>query len=177
MMEPVRRQLSLLLSAYGYNLYDKKNRARADDLLVREKAAAALAEATTALATLRTAYRRRFIPPPTREHPDPPSDRMAHLREMAEVQERLSTLETHIRSMPVPTQDHVWEQFRREKVLLDELLTHDLGLIEPSQELLERVQALGVQDWSDEAAAGLRAMADRVERELRARAGLLQTQG
>jgi hypothetical protein len=170
---PIRQQLRLLLSAYGYNLYDKKNRARADDLLVREKAAAALAAAAGTLGTLRTEYRRRFIPPPTRDNPEPPRERLESLRELAAVQERLASLEARIRSTPVPTQDHAWERFRREQTLLDELLTHDYNLIAPSQELRDRVRALTPDTWDAAAAGELRRMADGIEQALHARAELL----
>ena len=174
---PIRRQLTLLLGAYGYNLYDNKNRARTDDLLVREKAASALAEAAGALGALRTAYRRRFIPPPTRENPEPPRDRLDSLGAMAAIQERASVLETRIRSMPVPTQDRVWERFRREQTLLNELLTHDLGLIAPCQEARDQAQSLAPDTWSDETAASLYRTLDDIERSARARAEFLQVPG
>ena len=70
--DAVRHQLQLLMTGYGYNLYEDKNRTRADDLLVRGQAAAALSEAANALRALRTEYHRRFIPPLTRESPEPP---------------------------------------------------------------------------------------------------------
>jgi hypothetical protein len=37
--DPVIQQLQLLLTGYGYNFYNSVNQARADDLLVRERAA------------------------------------------------------------------------------------------------------------------------------------------
>lgn len=175
-MPPVVDQLRALMGAYGYNLYDRKNRARADDLLVREKAAEGLAEAATALRSLRTAYHRRFVPPPTRENPSPPPEHLAALQEMARLQERLADLETRVRSMPVPTQDQVWERFRREGPLLNQLLLADYNLIAPSQELRQQAAALTPPEWSA-AAPDLESQIDRVEKAVHDRAGLLRLPG
>lgn len=177
MSETVRQSLRLLLSGYGYNLYDNKNRARADDLLVREKAAGALADATAALATLRTTYRKRFIPPPTRENPEPPREHVEQLRSLAALQDRLAQLETRIRSMPVPTQDRVWEHFRREQTLLNQLLLYDYNLIAPSQDLRDRIQELTPESWSDTLSVDLHQAADQIDRALRTRAEFLSVPG
>ena len=71
--DPVIQQLQLLLTGYGYNFYNSVNQARADDLLVRERASYHLAQAVDMLARLRGEYMRRFIPPLTRANPDPPA--------------------------------------------------------------------------------------------------------
>lgn len=177
MADSVAHQLQLLLGAYGYNLYNKKNRARADDLLVRQSAAAAVAEAATALRTLRTEYHRQFIPPSTRAQPDPPPERLAALRQMEQLQERLSDLETRIRSMSVPTQDRVWEQFRQEQTLLNELLLQDYQLTAPCQELREQAQALTAAAWTPTSVAPLERLIDQIERASRARTGFLHPLG
>ena len=46
------QQLDLLLTGYGYNLYNDANRARADDLLVRQRAGGLLGEAANQLGRL-----------------------------------------------------------------------------------------------------------------------------
>ena len=43
--DPVVQQLQLLLTGYGYNFYNSTNQARADDILVRERASYHLAQA------------------------------------------------------------------------------------------------------------------------------------
>lgn len=177
MADPLTSTLKNLLGGYGYNLYDQKNRARADDLLVREKTAEDLALAAGALRSLRTAYHKRFIPPPTRENPSPPPDRLAALREIARLQERLADLETRVRGMVVPTGDRVWERFRGERALLNQLLLHDYNLIAPARELRERAEALGPSDWSDEVAVDLEARIDQIERAVRARGDFLRVPG
>lgn len=176
-LDPVTHTLTNLLTGYGYNLYDKKNRARADDLLVREKAAEMLGDALTAIRSLRTAFQKRFIPPPSRENPSPPPERLAQLREMAALSTRLEDLATRIRSMPVPTQDRVWERFRSERALLAQLLQHDYNLIAPCQELREAVQGLTPADWNDATTANLESLANRIEQGIRSRTEFLRIPG
>lgn len=176
-VNPLSQQLHLLLGAYGYNLYDNRNRMRADDLLVRERAAGALAEAANALRALRSAYHARFIPMPTREQPDPPAERMAQLAAMTRLQERLSDLETLIRSMPVPTQDRVWERFRQETTLLNELLLHDYHLITPCQALAQQALMLTPDSWGPETEGSLQQAASQAESAIRARAMFLSAPG
>src|SRR5437879_5205569 len=113
--DPVVQQLQLLLTGYGYNFYNTTNQARSDDMLVRERASYFLGQAVTLLSTLRGEYQRRFIPPLTRENPFPPQEALAQLREIEEVQQAISNLESHIRGMPVPAQDHIWWRFRQEQ--------------------------------------------------------------
>ena len=171
----VRQALSNLLGAYGYNLYDDKNRMRADDLLVRGQAAAALSEAANALRDLRAAYHRQFIPPASREQPFPPADRMAQLGAMARLQERAADLETRIRNMPVPPTDRVWARFRDEARLLSDLLLHDYALIAPAVALRDQALALTPDTWTPEGAAALNQAAAQVEAGIRARQAFLQT--
>lgn len=171
---PIRQRMVQLLGAYGYNLYNDKNRARADDLLVREQAASALGDAANALRDLRAEYRRRFVPPPTREHPEPPRERLDQLAEITRTQDRLADLETRIRGMPVPPHDRVWERYRKEQALLTELLTYDYNLIAPCREAREQAQALTADSWSPEAAASLNKLGDLIERGIRGRASFLQ---
>ncbi len=177
MLDPIRHQLTNLLTGYGYNLYEAKNRARADDLLVREKAAEQLADAASALRTLRSAFQKQFIPPLSRDNPEPPADRLEQLRRLARLQTRLEDLATRIRSMAVPTQDRTWERFRNEKTLLHQLLLHDYNLVAPGRQLGERAHSLTAADWTDDTAASLEGEADQIERAIRARTEFLQVPG
>ena len=121
--DPIVQQLQLLLTGYGYNFYNQANQARADDLLVRERASYYLAQAVATLARLRGDYHTRFIPPLTRANPDPPQEAMAQIHEIEASQQALSQLESDIRGMSVPTQDRIWWRFRQEQPLLMQLLT------------------------------------------------------
>jgi len=177
MADAIRRQLDLLMNAYGYNLYEKKNRARADDLIVRETAAGALGTAANSLRTLRTEYRRKFIPPLTRDNPDPPRARLDELAEITRLQERVADLEMRIRSMPVPVQDRAWEKFRQEHQTLNDLLLRDYNLIMPCQNLREQLRVVKVDAWSDDTIANAAELIDQIDEAIRSRADFLQISG
>lgn len=177
MADAIRRQLDLLMNAYGYNLYEKKNRARADDLIVRETAAGALSAAANSLRTLRTEYRRKFVPPLTRDSPEPSRTHLDRLAQIASMQERVAGLETRIRSMPVPVQDRAWEKFRGEHQLLNDLLLRDYNLITPCQKLRDQLHTVKVEAWGDEATADAEAFIDQIDNAIRSRADFLQLAG
>ena len=169
----VRRQLDLIMNAYGYNLYEKKNRARADDQLVRERVGSFIGESAVALRNLRTEYRRRFVPPPSRDQPSTAPAHLEALAALARLQERLEGLETRVRSMSVPTADRAWDHFRNEKGLLTELLLRDYNLIGPAQQLREAAQALRAESWSPDAERELGQLADTIARAAQERADFL----
>jgi hypothetical protein len=154
--DPVIQQLQLLLTGYGYNFYSTTNQARADDLLVRERASYFLAQAVDMLANLRGAYQRRFVPPLTRENPLPSAEALAQVREIGLVQQELSNVETHIRGMSVPTQDRIWWRFRQEQPLLAQLLNFDLALVRSSEQINQYISQLTPDNWHTQGSAPLR---------------------
>lgn len=159
---PVVQQLQLLLTGYGYNFYNSVNKARSDDLLVRERASYYLAQAVNMLANLRGTYQRRFIPPLIRANPDPPQEAMAQVRELEEVQQELANIETYIRGMSVPTQDRIWWRFRQEQVLLTQLLDFDLSLVLISEQIYQHVSQLTPDAWNNQGSSSLRQFIQRV---------------
>src|SRR5712691_10969950 len=154
--DPVIQQLQLLLTGYGYNFYNSVNQARADDLLVRERASYHLTQAVDMLATLRGEYQLRFIPPLTRANPDPPQEAMAQVREIEAIQQALANVETHIRGMAVPTQDRTWWRFRQEQTLLAQLLQFDLSLVRSSEQVNQYVSQLTPDNWNTQGSMPLR---------------------
>jgi hypothetical protein len=167
--DPVIRQLQLLLTGYGYNFYNRANQARADDLLVRERASYHLGQSIDLLERLRGEYQRRFIPPLTRANPDPPQEVMAQVREMGLVREELSDCETHIRGMSVPTQDKTWWRFREEQTLLGQLLNFDLALVRDCEQVYSYVSQLTSEGWNSQGSGPLRQLIHRVTQVARER--------
>ncbi len=159
---PLIQQLQLLLTGYGYNFYNKANLARADDLLVRERASYFLSQAVAALAQLRGNYYTRFVPPLTRANPDPPQEVMAQIREIEAVQQTLSSLEAHIRGMSVPTQDRIWWRFRQEQPLLIQLLNFDLALVRNSEQIYKYAAELTPAYWNIQGSNPLRQMTQQL---------------
>ena len=156
--DPVVQFLHLALSGFGYNFYNTKNQARSDDLLVRAKASGFLTDASSALRTLADEYHRRYVPPLTREHPDPPREALAALDDLRLLQEEIGTLETHVRAMSVPTADHIWERFRAELPTLRQLMQFDLDLVRGAQNFFQQASAMSADTWTQAQAHELRSM-------------------
>ncbi len=147
---PLVQRLQVLLSGGGYNFYDKANLARADDLLVRQRAGSSLLEAAQHLRTLETEYRQAFLPPSTREQPFPPAEMMEKLRGLTRLAERLRGLESDIRGMAAPAQDKFWWRLRQEVSLLNALIAFDDALVQQSVEIERVVSAWTVEEWQAE---------------------------
>lgn len=170
----IKQQLNLLLTAYGYNLYNSANRARADDLLVRERAGTRLSEAVDLLTRLATDYHARCIPPSTREQPFPPAEKMAALKEIQTLRDDISRLGSYLRGMSVPTEDKTWAKFREERETLSKLLLHDYNLISEAEAVQKSVQSLTPEEWTGAQAAEVRSNLRTVEQTARDRERLLQ---
>jgi len=167
--DPVIQQLQLLLTGYGYNFYNRANQARADDLLVRERASYHLGQSIDLLERLRGEYQRRFIPPLTRANPDPPQEAMAQAREMGLLRQELSDCETHIRGMSVPTQDKTWWRFREEQTLLGQLLNFDLALVRGCEQVYSYMSQLRPEGWHSQGSGPLRQLIQQVTQVARER--------
>lgn len=160
--DPIIKQLQLLLTGYGYNFYDRKNQVHADDILVRQKAGSSLNQAAELLSQLAVDYQRRYIPPATRENPWPSAEAMTRLNAIKTLRDDVSSLEVHIRSMSVPSQDRVWWRYRDELSLLQQLLSFDLGLISESEAIYTQVRGLTADDWTEGQGAEIAALVRRL---------------
>ncbi|MBO0778027.1 MAG: hypothetical protein J2P37_04285 [Ktedonobacteraceae bacterium] len=165
---PLVQQLQLLLTGYGYNFYNKTDQARADDLLVRERASYYLSQAVSLLAQLRSEYHTRFIPPLTRANPDPPQEAMAQIRAIEAAQQALASVESGIRGMSVPTQDRIWWRFRQEQVLVTQLLNFDLLLVRGSEQIYQYVSRITPEDWVSQS-SGLRQVTQQLAQTVKER--------
>jgi hypothetical protein len=144
---PFKRQLELLMLGYGYNFYDKKNQARADDLLVRQRATKAINEAAELVAKLEGDYQRQYIPTPTRENPFPSPEAMNRLRDLTLLRDQLRDLGARILGMPVPTQDKTWGRLRDELPLLNQLIQCDCQLVQFADQLNQHIRSLNSDIW------------------------------
>lgn len=172
---PIFQQLQLLMTGYGYNFYGKREMARADDLLVRERASETLAEAVAAITGQEEEFVRRFIPPASRENPYPPPETMIQLKDIGRHKEKVKDLSVRIRSMSVPTQDKTWLRFRDEVPLLQQLLQFDYNLIAGTAAMRDIVAGLTADGWKDGSAASQIApgLAD-LDKAIKARQAFLQ---
>lgn len=144
---PVMQRLQVLLSGGGYNFYDKANQARADDLMVRQHASQGLTQAAQSLRALEAEYRRRFLPPSTREQPYPPPEVIGKLRRLGQIREQIGGLEGDIRGMAAPAQDKFWWRLRQEVSLLNALIAFDDALVQQTAEIEQLVATWTAEEW------------------------------
>jgi len=141
----------MLLNGYGYNWYRLDNQMRADDLLVRSRASEHLESAAAQLRDLEGRYRRKYLPPATREHPDPDSQHLAAARQFRAVADRILEIDTRLRGAAVPPDDKIWLRQRGELETLQRLGKCDVLLVADAKELASLVADLPAEAGIDPA--------------------------
>ena len=132
----------MLLNGYGYNWYRLDNQMRADDLLVRSRASEHLENAAARLRDLEGRYRRKYLPPPTREHPDADPQHLAAAQHFRAVTDRILEIDTRLRGAAVPPDDKIWLRQRGELETLQRLGKCDVFLVADAKELASLVTEL-----------------------------------
>jgi hypothetical protein len=126
---PLRHVAINLFNGWGYNFYRKENQLRADDQLVRAKAAWLLGLAAASLDAAESDYRRANIPPPSRAHPYPDAAAVAGAQAIERVSRAVAALVGRIHAQPVPENDRMTERYRREAATLATLADRDARLV------------------------------------------------
>ena len=126
----VRKVVENLFYGWGYNAYRVANQRRADDLLIRNEISHLIGQAREDLRQEEMAWRQIHLPAPTRDHPFPDPEAVRQAGGWAHVQRALESLETEIRTAPVPENDRVWQRHRDEDATLADLREADLALAE-----------------------------------------------
>lgn len=162
-----------LFYGWGYNFYRAENQVRADDLLVRQKVSWLLGQAREAVQTQLSAYRRTFLPLPTREKPLPDPDAVAAAGTLERLSAEIGQLESTIRGLPVPETDRMTQRFRDELSTLVTLREHDSRLVGRTQVLVRLLQ--GKDDsWMLENMPLLREGIAAITQDIQARQAVLQ---
>lgn len=146
---PLWETWQMLLNGYGYNWYREDNQTRADDLLVRQKAGYFLSKAATRLLEAETGYQRKYLPPPSREQPFPPRDKMAVHQRLRELRQSILAAEGTLRSLPVPPTDKIWQRHRQEVAMLKRLTDADVKLVGAAKLLDDEIEKVSVDQWNE----------------------------
>jgi len=141
----------MLLNGYGYNWYRLDNQMRADDLLVRSRASEHLESAAARLHDLEGRYRRKYLPPPTRAHPDPDPQHLATAQQFRAVADRILEIDTRLRGAAVPPDDKIWLRQRGELETLQRLGRCDVVLVADAKGLVGVVADLPAEVGIDPA--------------------------
>jgi len=124
------RQLATnLFYGWGYNFYRVENQLRADDQLVRTKAANLLGMAMESATDVEANYRREFLPPPSRQHPFPDAGAVATAQRLERLAREIGGLAALIQQQPVPENDRMTQRYRKEEATLRTLIQHDQQLV------------------------------------------------
>jgi predicted regulator of Ras-like GTPase activity (Roadblock/LC7/MglB family) len=126
---PLRQVAINLFYGWGYNFYRQENQLRADDQLVRAKAAGLLGAARAAVETAESAYRRAHIPPLSRANPLPDPAAVAGAQALERLSKGVGALEGRLHSAPVPENDRMTQRYRQEAATLAALGEVDQDLI------------------------------------------------
>jgi hypothetical protein len=126
---PLEQVAINLFHGWGYNFYRQENQLRADDLLVRSKVGLLLGWARQSVETAEAAYRREFLPPPSREKPRPDADAVAGAQTLERLSREIGLLQSRIGAQPVPENDRMTQRHRQEAATLQQLISSDQKLV------------------------------------------------
>jgi hypothetical protein len=144
---PIRKVATNLFYGWGYNFYRLENQLRADDQLIRAKAALLLGLATSYIEKAESDYRREFLPPPSRQHPFPDANAVAAAQKIERLSKSIGSLELTLHQQPVPENDRMTQRFRKEAPTLQQLIAQDellVGRCEMLRSILENQPAAAI---------------------------------
>jgi hypothetical protein len=125
----LRQAATNLFYGCGYNFYRLENQLRADDQVVRSKAASLLGVAMASVETAESEYRREFLPAPSRAKPFPDPAAVTAAQRMERLARGIGALEASIHQQAVPGNDRMTQRYRQEAAALKVLIEHDELLV------------------------------------------------
>lgn len=121
--------LDQLQHGLGYSAYRRLDQMRKDDQLLRNRACELLSEAKQTLQGRATAWRKQHLVC-TRECPVPKPEAIAASREMDEIIQSISSLETQVRNAALPESSADEQKHRQESTYLPLLQLCDTELLQ-----------------------------------------------
>lgn len=125
----LRQAATNLFYGCGYNFYRVENQLRADDQLVRSKAASLLGVAMASVEMAESEYRREFLPAPSRAKPFPDPAAITAAQSLERLARGIGALEASIHQQAVPGNDRMTQRYRQEAATLKVLIEHDELLV------------------------------------------------
>jgi hypothetical protein len=125
----LRQIATNLFNGWGYNFYRKENQLRADDQMIRSKAASLLGEAMASVCSAESDYRREFLPAPTRAKPFPDAEAVASAQKLERLAKAIGAVEAQLQHQPVPENDRMTQRYRHEAPTLAKLMEFDERLV------------------------------------------------
>jgi hypothetical protein len=100
-----------LFYGWTYGQYQQRNRLREDDQLVRSEAGHLISASRKSLDAAERAYRREFLPPPSRVKPRPDPQAVEGARSIERIVNALGAIQGDLAIHPIPEADHVYRRF------------------------------------------------------------------
>jgi hypothetical protein len=125
----LRQIATNLFYGWGYNFYRKENQLRADDQMIRSKAASLLGEAAASVSAAESEYRREYLPPPSRAKPFPDAEAVAAAQKLERLAKAIAAVEAALQHLPAPENDRMTQRYRQEAPTLAKLMEHDERLV------------------------------------------------
>jgi hypothetical protein len=160
---PIKQIAVNLFYGWGYNFYRLENQLRADDLLVRSKVSWLLGAARASIESAESAYRREFLPPPSRAKPLPDASAVAGAQSLERLSQSIGALEGQIRAQPVPEGDRMTQRHRQEAATLAQLIDCDqrlAGQAEMLRSLLDQKDGAWLIENAAMVQGGVKAIAE-----------------
>ena len=157
----LRQIATNLFYGWGYNFYRVENQLRADDQLVRSKAASLMGIAMASVITAETEYRREFLPAPSRAKPFPDAAAVAAAQRLERLARGIGALEASIQQQPVPENDRMSQRYRQEAPTLKTLIGYDeqlVGQCELLRSIVANQNALTILERLNDLETGLTAI-------------------
>jgi hypothetical protein len=157
----LRQIATNLFYGWGYNFYRKENQLRADDQMVRSKAASLLGEAMAKVGAAESDYRREFLPPPTRAKPFPDAEAVASAQKLERLAKAIGAVEAQLQHQPAPENDRMTQRYRQEAPTLAKLIEFDerlVGQCELLRKTVSGADAPGLLKSMNDLEAGLDAI-------------------
>jgi hypothetical protein len=169
---PLKQVAVNLFYGWGYNFYRLENQLRADDQLVRAKAAWLIGLAHTSLDAAEQGYRREKLPAPTRAQPFPDPAAIEAAQRLERLSRAVGGLIGRLHALPAPENDRMTERHRKEAETLTALGGCDEMLIGQAELLRALVEGKDGA-WALENAAAIEEGVAAIEETLRKRGAIL----
>ncbi len=169
---PISQIAVNLFYGWGYNFYRKENQLRADDQLIRAQVGALLQQCRAMVDTAESAYRRAFIPPPSRAQPRPDPQAVANAQALEQLSREIGALSGQTTALPVPENDRMTQRYRNEADTLAKLRETD-ELLAGQAELLRQMLTSHDAPWILENRLAIEEGLAAISSTLRTRAAVL----
>jgi hypothetical protein len=163
----LRQIATNLFYGWGYNFYRTENQLRADDQLIRSKAAWLLGLAMSSVTTAEDEYRREFLPVPSRAKPFPDAEAVAAAQRLERLAREIGALEAFLHQQPVPENDRMTQRYRQEAPTIRILIENDeqlVGQCELMRSMVEKQNGTAILKGLPDLQVGLEAIRSTLQK-------------